>query len=121
MFAGTDTTGNSTAFVSCEILKNPESQKRLVEELERVFPEGEYRLLDTMDYRRVEECKYLTWCTKEGLRLNSLAPGPALRVVPDGGATINGYFIPEKVCTDNLPRKEGIVAKEYTVGHLRAI
>lgn len=97
IFGGTDTTANSATFTTIEILKHPEIHAKLVEELFQVFPEGEYRLLDALDYAKVEECQYLTKVIKEGLRQHPLAPGPAMRLVPDEGSTLNGYHIPGKV------------------------
>ncbi|KAH8155480.1 uncharacterized protein LAJ45_00490 [Morchella importuna] len=98
VFAGTDTTGNSTAFIVCEVLKKPNVHRRVVEEVFNAFPEGVYRMGEVMEFRKVEEeCRLLKWCIKEGMRRHSLAPGPALRVVPDDGVVVDGMFIPGKV------------------------
>lgn len=92
-------TANSAAFVCTEILTNSGVLAWLEAALLEVLPARAYTPLKTMEYVKVEQCRYLRWCIKEGLRRHALAPGLALRVVPEGCCMVGGFDVPGKVHT----------------------
>ena len=84
--AGSDTTGVSLTYLIWLILKHPKIRQAL--EAEVSFVSGE--ITDA----KLEELPLLNACIEEGLRLYDAAPGGLPRVVPPGGATLGGFFIP---------------------------
>ncbi|KAI1247554.1 hypothetical protein MGN70_011444 [Eutypa lata] len=86
MVAGIDTTGDALCFLMWEI-SQPRSfhvQRRLQEEL-RANPETPF-----------DKLPYLDAVVSEGLRCFPAIPMSLPRYVPEGGRTIDGYFLPEK-------------------------
>jgi cytochrome P450 len=84
MAAGIDTTGDALCFLMYQ-LSLPESWQ-VQEKLLHEFRESIGRDLD--------ELKYLDAVVKEGLRCFPPIPMSQPRYVPEGGRTIDGYFIP---------------------------
>lgn len=85
MAAGIDTTGDALCFLMYQ-LSSPESwhvQSKLLQE----FSESNGKSCDDL--------RYLDAVVKEGLRCFSPIPMSQPRYVPQGGRTIDGYFIPE--------------------------
>ncbi|KAI9699247.1 MAG: hypothetical protein M1820_007219 [Bogoriella megaspora] len=87
IIAGTDTTSISLTYLVWAVLSRPALQRRLEEEVE-TLPEN-FRDAD------VEQLKLLNAVVEETLRLYGAAPGGLPRIVPVGGATMGGVFIPE--------------------------
>ncbi|KAL1846859.1 hypothetical protein Daus18300_014117 [Diaporthe australafricana] len=52
---------------------------------------------DEITFTGVNNCKYLLACIEEALRVYPPSPQPHQRIVPPGGATVNGEFLPEGV------------------------
>jgi cytochrome P450 len=94
LIAGFDTTSNSLIFTIYEILKNPIIYNKLVAEILQEFPNHDAKIT-------VEDCRkrlpLLEATILESFRFHPVAFGPAPRIVPAGGVTIGGYFIPEGV------------------------
>ncbi|CZS93103.1 uncharacterized protein RCO7_07846 [Rhynchosporium graminicola] len=88
--AAADTTGNAMTVSAYNVVSNPEIYKRVCAELQAAFPNAD----DILDYAILEKLPYLTGIIKEGLRLSFGVPGRLARIVPAGGATFNGYFLP---------------------------
>ena len=87
LIGGTDTTSNTTSYISWEIARNPTIYNRLRKEVSKVKGESP-------SVAELEQLPYLTACIHEGLRLHCALPGPTPRVVPDTGAHIIGYYFP---------------------------
>ncbi|PQE19795.1 cytochrome P450 protein [Rutstroemia sp. NJR-2017a WRK4] len=87
--AGSDTTGITIMYLLYNVLKNPYLQKQLETEVQ-TLPE-EFTSAD------VEELKLLNAVIEEALRLYGAAPGGLPRMVPKGGADIDGYYLPEDI------------------------
>ncbi|XP_065856658.1 iridoid oxidase-like [Euphorbia lathyris] len=68
-FAGTDTTSGTIEWIMAELFRNPESMKRVKEELNRVI--GSRRKVEESD---VDELPYLQAVIKESMRLHPVAP-----------------------------------------------
>ena len=97
------------------VLRNPEAQQRLVDELHTVWP-----VLDQApSYEQLEKLPFLvnaficqiyefalrmeqTAVIKEALRISTAVPAGLPRIVPPSGAVISGVKIPGGVCTSCL-------------------
>jgi cytochrome P450 len=87
IFAGRGTTANTLSYFIWSILKRPELQQKL---------EGEVASLPA-DFKDsdLESLPWLNATMQETLRLYAAVPGSLPRVVPAGGVTIAGHYIPE--------------------------
>lgn len=71
------------------LLTNPRVRTKLAEEIRGSFKEpGE------MTITNVNQCKYLLACIEEALRMYPPSPQPHHRIVPQGGAILNGDYVP---------------------------
>ncbi|KAK5000299.1 hypothetical protein LTR66_000831 [Elasticomyces elasticus] len=93
IIAGTDTTGSTLTYLVWAVLSRPALQQELEEEVSRL--PANYRDSDML------ALPLLNATIDETLRLYGAAPSSLPRVVPQGGATLSGQFIPEgtTVCT----------------------
>ncbi|KAJ9138718.1 Cytochrome P450 [Pleurostoma richardsiae] len=89
-FAGTDTTSYALSYSTYYLLTHPDKMEKLREELRQV-PRNAKGLLE---YRDVCHLPYLSAVIKESLRAGTPIPGNLPRVVPEGGAYVDGKFIP---------------------------
>jgi len=89
--AAAETTGNAMAMCAFHVLYNPDIYANLRKELLEAFPNPTAPL----DFLSLEKLPYLTGVVKEGLRLSYGVIYPLPRVVPPGGASYNGIYIPE--------------------------
>lgn len=87
LLAGADTTGLALTYVVWAVLKRPELQRRLEEEVAGLDP-------DFTD-KDVEKLSLLNNVIDETLRLYSPSAGTILRVPPKGGLQWKDYYIPE--------------------------
>ncbi|KAL2220480.1 cytochrome P450 [Thermoascus aurantiacus ATCC 26904] len=94
IFAGSDTTAISLRAIIYYLLKNPERMARLMEEMENRRREG--RLSDPVKLSEAMNMPYLQACMYEALRLHPAVGMSLPRVVPKGGITVDGRFIPEE-------------------------
>ncbi|KAK7420830.1 hypothetical protein QQZ08_010231 [Neonectria magnoliae] len=82
--AAADTIENALTMAAFHIVTNPDIYKNLVRELREAFPDPTAEL----SFTELEKLPYLTGIIKEGQsRLR--------RVAPEGGAEIEGYYLPE--------------------------
>ncbi|ROW00029.1 hypothetical protein VPNG_08373 [Cytospora leucostoma] len=84
--AGSDTTAVGLTYLVWNVCRNPEIQKRLVEEVQQL----------PADYHDQDLVKlpYLSQVIKETLRRHAPAPASLPRLVPPGGATFAGNYLP---------------------------
>ncbi|KAH7122185.1 cytochrome P450 [Dactylonectria estremocensis] len=87
ILAGSDTTAVSLTYLVWAVLKNPDLQRRLEDEVAG--------LPERFDDAVLEKLPLLEAVINETLRLYGAAPGGLPRSVPKGGATLGGYYIPE--------------------------
>ncbi|XP_038687863.1 (S)-N-methylcoclaurine 3'-hydroxylase isozyme 1-like [Tripterygium wilfordii] len=66
--AGTDTTSSTIEWAMAELIKNPESMKKVIQELEREIKQ------DVVKESQLPQLTYLQACVKETLRLHPPAP-----------------------------------------------
>ncbi|KAI8931651.1 hypothetical protein NX059_011300 [Plenodomus lindquistii] len=91
--AGSETIGYTTAICLHTLLSNPRVLAKLRAELEQVSPTtaSGWTLPSAAALRALP---YLEACVKESNRLRQTINIPSERVVPEGGRTIGGVFIP---------------------------
>ncbi|KAF2188485.1 putative benzoate 4-monooxygenase cytochrome P450 [Zopfia rhizophila CBS 207.26] len=92
LFAGSDTTATSVRALLLHIISNPLIYIRLTDEIAVAHKEG----IISQPCREVEisRLSYLQACIKEGLRVFPPITALRERVVPAGGDTLRGHFIP---------------------------
>ncbi|OAQ69781.1 calcineurin-dependent [Pochonia chlamydosporia 170] len=100
VIGGTETTVTTITFGVWCILKNPAVHKKLLDELSMVETNND----GLMEYRNLVNLPYLTAIIHETLRISSPAPGILTRLVPDGGTTYGGYFLPEGTSVSTAQR-----------------
>lgn len=104
IFAGSGTTANTLSYFIWSVLKRPELQRKLEEEV-ATLPEN---FKDT----DMESLPWLNATMQETLRVYAAVPGTLPRLVPKGGVTIAGHFIPEGMTVGTqaytIHRKEDI-------------
>ena len=84
--AGSDTTANTMTYLVYAVTRHPEVQKRLVDELSTVRSD--------FGWDDLRDLPYLNKCIDETLRLYGPASNALPRSVPQGGATLAGYYLP---------------------------
>lgn len=89
-FAGTHTTSHTMSMGTYYLLSNPSKLQKLREELRTVPKNGD----GLYEYKAVRQLPYLNACIKEALRMSSPVPGILPRLVPEGGMTWKGYYLP---------------------------
>lgn len=94
VFAGTDTTSNTLAYLFWELSHQPEWQVRVREEIQQAI--GLER--ETFSYTEISELPVLDAVISEILRLRPAGPAGLPRLAPEGGAVIDGVAIPAYVC-----------------------
>ncbi|KAK5295620.1 hypothetical protein LTR99_009209 [Exophiala xenobiotica] len=90
MFAGSDTTAITLRAIFYNLLRNPYDMQKLMEELREV-PISEEGL---MTWNDVRDLPYLNAVIKETLRCHPAAGLTLERIVPAGGVTLCGEYIP---------------------------
>jgi cytochrome P450 len=92
LVAGSETTATMLSGTTYLLLKDPKIYKKLVEEVRGAFEKADDITVDA-----VSKLPYLLACLQEGLRYYPPVPTGFPRVVPPGGDTISGHYIPEGV------------------------
>ncbi|KAL4899588.1 hypothetical protein BDW74DRAFT_188978 [Aspergillus multicolor] len=85
--AGSDTTAVTLTYLVWAVLSRPQLQREFESEL--------HGLGEEYDDAKLETLPLLNAVIKETLRLYGAAPGSLPRSVPEGGAMLGGYFVPE--------------------------
>ncbi|KAL7625624.1 hypothetical protein AAE478_004844 [Parahypoxylon ruwenzoriense] len=90
--AGSETTATLMSGLTYLLVKHPRALRKLTTEIREAFQTpGEITIA------RISQCRYLPACIEEALQVYPPSPQPHHRIVPPGGATINGEFVPEGV------------------------
>ncbi|EDW89662.1 probable cytochrome P450 49a1 [Drosophila yakuba] len=86
---GVDTTSVAASSTIYQLAKNPDKQKKLFDELQKVFPHRDADINQNV----LEQMPYLRACVKETLRMRPvvIANGRSLQ----SDAVINGYHVPK--------------------------
>jgi len=90
--AGADTTGSALKAAFWYLYQNPAARKRLVAEIDAYYAKG--AMSDPITYAESLEMPYWQACLKETLRMHPAGGIMLERVVPEGGVTLSGTFLP---------------------------
>lgn len=90
LIAGSDTTSNTSCAILYHLCTNPKALKKLQDELDDALKHSE----DVPVLNEVHELPYLQAVISESLRFHSTSALGLPRVVPAGGATIEGKYFP---------------------------
>ncbi|KAF2147309.1 uncharacterized protein K452DRAFT_282310 [Aplosporella prunicola CBS 121167] len=91
LIAGSETTATMLSGTTYLLLKHPEIMKKLVAEIRETFSSQ-----DEITIARVSTMPYLLAVLSESLRYYPPVPTGFPRVVPEGGESISGHYVPEK-------------------------
>lgn len=94
VFAGSDTTAISLRSIFYNLLSNPNTLQKLLDELDDCQRQGKFSHPVLVRWAEVHELPYLSAVIKEALRCHPAAGLPLERVVPAQGAQICGRFFP---------------------------
>ena len=92
MLAGSETTG--TALLGCiyHLCKTPSVMERLVSEIRTAFTSDQ-----DITFSKAENLQYLNAVIEESLRIYPPVVVGLPRIVPKGGASMAGHYVPENV------------------------
>lgn len=90
MIAGSDTTSTTLAAAIFYLVRNPRAMALLKTEVREAFDSVE----DIVTGAKLNELVYLKACLDEALRLAPAVPGAIPREVMEGGATVDGVYLP---------------------------
>ena len=90
MIAGSDTTATTLASTIFYLVRNPRTMTRLKQEVREAFDSAE----EIVSGPRLNDLVYLKACLDEALRLGPAVPGALPREVMEGGAMVDGIFLP---------------------------
>ncbi|KAI0099754.1 averantin oxidoreductase [Nemania sp. FL0031] len=87
--AGSETTATLLSGITWLLLKHPRVLEKLTREIRTRFNGP-----DEITISGLNECKYLLGCIEEALRVYPPSAQPHHRIIPPGGAFVNGEFLP---------------------------
>ncbi|KAF2837633.1 cytochrome P450 [Patellaria atrata CBS 101060] len=91
--AGSDTTATTLRATMLHLINNPPTMTKLYSEIDKAIREG--TISSPAKESETRQLPYLNAVIKEGLRIWPPAIGLIEKVVPPGGDTIKGLFLPE--------------------------
>ena len=98
VLAGSETTATLLSGCIYQLLRNPSAMAKITSEIRSAFSSS-----DEIDLFNVGKLKYTLAVLDETMRIYPPVPTPAARVVPKGGDTVAGEFLPEGT-TISLPQ-----------------
>ncbi|KAL4877399.1 cytochrome P450 [Aspergillus karnatakaensis] len=94
IFAGSDTTATTIRTSTLFLITNPLASAKLRDELDHAAQRGRISR-PVITYEQAQALPYLQACVQESLRIWPPVMGLMQKVVPPGGDTLHGMFIPE--------------------------
>ena len=91
-FAGSDTTAISLRAFFYYLCKNPDKYKKCVDEILDFDARGEFS--EYITYYEAQRMPYFQACMREALRMHPAVGQLLERIVPEGGTTIDGVYLP---------------------------
>ncbi|KAF3018177.1 hypothetical protein E8E14_011175 [Neopestalotiopsis sp. 37M] len=98
IIAGSETTATQLSGTTFQLLTNRDKYEKLVSEIRTTFSSK-----DEITLNSVNNLKYLLAVFDEGFRMYPPVPIGLPRIVPPGGASIEGYWIPQETAV-NVPQ-----------------
>ncbi|OJJ38166.1 hypothetical protein ASPWEDRAFT_312186 [Aspergillus wentii DTO 134E9] len=90
MIAGSDTTSTSLAATIFYLVRTPRAMEQLKKEIREAFESVE----DIISGPKLNELVYIKACIDEAMRLCPAVPGAPPREVMEGGAMVDGVYLP---------------------------
>ncbi|KAM5517968.1 hypothetical protein FOXYSP1_08753 [Fusarium oxysporum f. sp. phaseoli] len=100
VIGGTETTVTTITYGVWCILKNPNVEKKMLEELRTVETNSD----GLMEYQNLMNLPYQTAVIHETLHISSPAPGILTRLVPSGGTRYGNHFLPADTSVSTAQR-----------------
>lgn len=100
VIAGSDTTATALSTILYFLTRHPQQLHRLEEEVRAAF-DDESQMTDSV----LQSLPYLCAVIEEGLRMFPPTAFGLPRISPNGGATVDGHFIPSGVSTQTSEPK----------------
>ncbi|KAK3388471.1 cytochrome P450 [Sordaria brevicollis] len=91
--AGSDSTSNAIRLTILQLITNPSALTSLRSEIDTAVSLGQ--ISSPITNAEAMRLPYLQAVIREGLRLYPPATGTMPKIVPKGGLTVHGYFVPE--------------------------
>ncbi|KAI8623342.1 benzoate 4-monooxygenase cytochrome P450 [Xylariaceae sp. FL1651] len=98
VIAGSETTATALATITYYLLRTPDVMTTLQKEIRTSFPSYE-----AINGRSTQRLRYLKGVILEGMRVYPPLPFATPRVVPPGGETVDGNFLPEGTIVSTNP------------------
>ena len=92
-FAGADTTAIAVNSILYHLMRNPAAYEKLTAEIDAAMADGTLSI--PVAYAEAIKLPYLKACINEGMRLHPSVGLTMPRLVPAGGATISGFYLPK--------------------------
>ncbi|ORY62226.1 cytochrome P450 ClCP1 [Pseudomassariella vexata] len=92
IIGGSETTATLLSGVTYFLAMNQDALKKVTEEVRAAFKSE-----DEINFTTVNDLNYMLGCLNEALRMYPPVPSGLPRVVPQGGAHICGYYVPQGV------------------------
>ncbi len=99
IIAGSETTATILSGLTNELTQNPVEYEKLVCEIRSSFTSD-----SDMTFAALKALPFLNAVCSESLRLCNPVPTGLPRVVPPGGASVCGHFLPENVTNQPPPQ-----------------
>lgn len=97
VLAGSETTATALSCITYYLFHTPHVLKMLREEID-----GAFKSYDEINALSTSPLKYLQAVCLEGMRIYSPLPFALPRVVPAGGDSVDGHFLPAGVSEQNI-------------------
>ncbi|KAI0543351.1 benzoate 4-monooxygenase cytochrome P450 [Xylaria curta] len=98
VIAGSETTATALSTITYYMLRNPEIARKLRQEVQSNF-----RRYEDINGRSTQALPYLKAVILESMRIYPPLPFALPRVVPKGGAEVDGHFLPTDVIVSTNP------------------
>ncbi|KAJ5674729.1 benzoate 4-monooxygenase cytochrome P450 [Penicillium maclennaniae] len=98
VIAGSETTATALSSATYYLLHHPAALRRLQDEVR-----GAFQKYEEISAASTASLSYLKAVVLEAMRMYPPLPFSLPRVVPDGGATVDGYFLPEGTIVSTSP------------------
>ncbi|KAJ8116198.1 hypothetical protein ONZ43_g4492 [Nemania bipapillata] len=106
--AGSETTSTVLACSTFYILNNPDIMNKLKAEVRGVFSDS-----SAINDASTKNLPYLNAVCLESMRIYPPLPFSLPRIVPEGGDTVDGYFLPAGIVVATSPMAAGLGAQNF--------
>ncbi|RYP13364.1 hypothetical protein DL765_006905 [Monosporascus sp. GIB2] len=103
VLAGSETTATALATTTYYLLRSPSAWGELTQEVRSAFS-----VYEDINNASTQPLRYLTAALSEGMRMYAPLPFATPRLVPKGGDTVDGHFLPEGTVVSSNPVASGL-------------